>query len=137
MEQELGGNVTLQEIEVVSTQNITKVKCPMIFKRFFFFIKKKKRKKKKIYLFCDAFGWLSNYLSFCYFGRNVIEWLYIYRRIRSKFKLKEMNQKIPLKMWMKCFIMLKFIKDTSESSMRCMALIINFLYIYFWEIITK
>ena len=36
MEQELGDNVTLQEIEVVSTQNITKVKCPMIFKRFFF-----------------------------------------------------------------------------------------------------
>ena len=36
VEQELGDNVTLQEIEVVSTQNITKVKCPMIFKRFFF-----------------------------------------------------------------------------------------------------
>ena len=73
MEQELGDNVTLQEIEVVSTQNITKVKCLMIFKiflfkRFLFFIKKKKR-----YLFCDAFGWLSNYLSFCHFGRNVIE----------------------------------------------------------------
>ena len=42
MEQELGDNVTLQEIEVVSTQNITKMKCPMIFKRFLFFIKKKK-----------------------------------------------------------------------------------------------
>ena len=47
MEQELGDNVTLQEIEVVSTQNITKVKCPMIFKiflfkRFLFFINKKK-----------------------------------------------------------------------------------------------
>ena len=42
MEQELGDNVTLQEIEVVSTQNITKVKCPMIFKIFLFFIKKKK-----------------------------------------------------------------------------------------------
>ena len=42
MEQELGDNVTLQEIEVVSTKNITKVKCPMIFKRFLFFIKKKK-----------------------------------------------------------------------------------------------
>ena len=67
MEQELGDNVTLQEIEVVSTKNITKVKCPMIFKRFLFFIKKKR------YLFCDAFGWLSNYLSFCHFGRNVIE----------------------------------------------------------------
>ena len=36
MEQELGDNVTLQEIEVVSTKNITKVKCHMIFKRFFF-----------------------------------------------------------------------------------------------------
>ena len=48
MEQELGDNVTLQEIEVVSTQNTTKVKCPMIFKRFFFFIKKKKKKKKDI-----------------------------------------------------------------------------------------
>ena len=35
------------------------------------------------------------------------------------------------KMWMKCFIMLKFIKDTSESSMHCMALILNFLYIFF------
>ena len=43
MEQELGDNVTLQEIEVVSTKNITKVKCPMIFKRFLFFIKKKKK----------------------------------------------------------------------------------------------
>ena len=47
MEQELGDNVTLQEIEVVSTQNITTVKCPMIFKiflfkRYLFFIKKKK-----------------------------------------------------------------------------------------------
>lgn len=46
MEQELLDNVTLQEIEVVSTKNITKVKCPTIFKRFFlkrflFFIKKK------------------------------------------------------------------------------------------------
>ena len=70
MEQELGDNVTLQEIEVVSTQNITKVKCPMIFKRFLLFIK---NEKKKRYLFCDAFGWLSNYLSFCHFGRNVIE----------------------------------------------------------------
>ena len=69
MEQELGDNVTLQEIEVVSTKNITKVKCPMIFKRFLFFIKKKKER----YLFCDVFGWLSNYLSFCHFGRNVIE----------------------------------------------------------------
>ena len=39
MEQELGDNVTLQEIEVVSTQNITKENCPMIFKRFLFFIK--------------------------------------------------------------------------------------------------
>ena len=49
MEQELGDNVTLQEIEVVSTKNITKVKCPMIFKRFLFFVIKeiKKRKKKK------------------------------------------------------------------------------------------
>ena len=47
MEQELGDNVTLQEIEVVSTKNITKVKCPMIFKRFLFFIKKKKKKKKR------------------------------------------------------------------------------------------
>ena len=27
--------------------------------------------------------------------------------------------------------MLKFIKDTSESSMRCMALILNFLYILY------
>ena len=43
MEQELGDNVTLQEIEVVSTQNITKVKCPMIFKRFFFSLKKIKK----------------------------------------------------------------------------------------------
>ena len=43
MEQELGDNVTLQEIEVVLTKNITKVKCPMIFKRFLFFTKKKKR----------------------------------------------------------------------------------------------
>ena len=78
MEQELGDNVTLQEIEVVSTQNITKVKCPMIFKRFLFkrflfFIKKNNKNNKKRYLFCDAFGWLSNYLSFCHFGRNVIE----------------------------------------------------------------
>ena len=77
MEQELGDNVTLQEIEAVSTKNITKVKCPMIFKRFLFFIKKKKEKEKnkkeKRYLFCDVFGWLSNYLSFCHFGRNVIE----------------------------------------------------------------
>ena len=72
MEQELGDNVTLQEIEVLSTKNIQKVKCPMIFKIFLFFI------KKNIYLFCDAFGWLSNYLSFCHFGRNVIERLYIY-----------------------------------------------------------
>ena len=40
MEQELGDNVTLQEIKVVSTKNIAKVKCPMIFKRFLFFIKK-------------------------------------------------------------------------------------------------
>ena len=76
MEQELGDNVTLQEIEVVLTKNITKVKCPMIFKRFLFkrflfFIKKEKKRKR--YLFCDAFGWLSNYLSFCHFGRNVIE----------------------------------------------------------------
>ena len=47
MEQELGDNVTLQEIEVVSTKNITKVKCPMIFKRFFFH-KKKKEKKEDI-----------------------------------------------------------------------------------------
>ena len=47
MEQELGDNVTLQEIEMVSTQNITKVKCPMIFKRFLFFTKKKKEKEKK------------------------------------------------------------------------------------------
>ena len=73
MEQELGDNVTLQEIEVVSTKNITKVKCPIIFNRFLIFIKKKKKKKRKRYLFCDAFGWLSNYLSFCHFGRNVIE----------------------------------------------------------------
>ena len=56
MEQELGDNVTLQEIEVVSTWNITKVKCPMIFKRFLFFIikeikKRKKRKKEKRYFF--------------------------------------------------------------------------------------
>ena len=48
MEQELGDNVTLQEIEVVSTQNITKVKCPMIFKRFLFFIIKEIKKIKKI-----------------------------------------------------------------------------------------
>ena len=47
MEQELGDNVTLQEIEMVSTQNITKVKCPMIFKRSLFFTKKKKKKEKK------------------------------------------------------------------------------------------
>ena len=75
MEQELGDNVTLQEIEVVSTKNITKVKCPMIFKRFLFFTKKKKEKKKekKRYLFYDVFGWLSNYLTFFHFGRNVIE----------------------------------------------------------------
>ena len=74
MEQELGDNVTLQEIEAVSTKNITKVKCPMIFKRSLFFTKKKKKKeKKKRYLFCDVFGWLSNYLTFFHFGRNVIE----------------------------------------------------------------
>ena len=47
MEQELVDNVTLQEIEVVSTKNITKVKCPMIFKRSLFFTKKKRKKKKK------------------------------------------------------------------------------------------
>ena len=56
MEQQLGDNVTLQEIEVVSTQNTTKVKCPMIFKRFFFYFIKKEKKKKRRYLFCDAFG---------------------------------------------------------------------------------
>ena len=35
------------------------------------------------------------------------------------------------------FIMLKFIKDTSESSMRCMALIPNFLYIYFMNAVSR
>ena len=50
MEQELGDNVTLQEIEVVSTQNITKVKCPMIFKIFFFHKKEKKKKEKNIFV---------------------------------------------------------------------------------------
>ena len=73
MEQELGDNITLQEIEVVSTQNITKVKCPMIFKRYLFFTKRKKKEKEKRYLFCDVFEWLSNYLTFFHFGRNVIE----------------------------------------------------------------
>ena len=80
MEQELGDNVTLQEIEVVSTKNITKVKCPMIFKR---------------YLFCDVFEWLSNYLTFFHFGRNVIEWLYMLRtstaggRVTSKYPIHD------------------------------------------------
>jgi len=50
VEQELGDIVTLQEIEVLSTKNITKVKCPMIFKiflfkRILFFVKKKEKKK--------------------------------------------------------------------------------------------
>ena len=49
MEQELGDNVTLQEIEVVSTQNITKVKCPMIFKRFLFKIFLKTRHQRVHY----------------------------------------------------------------------------------------
>ena len=68
MEQELGDNVTLQEIEVVSTKNITKVKCPMIFKRFLFFIKKKrKRKKKRRKDICFVMR-LDGYQTICHFA---------------------------------------------------------------------